>query len=227
MISLNCGIDVSNKEFPANNSNSFNFRRANFPQLYQQLLEVDWSFLNELEDLNTACHYFYDKLFQMFTICVPKSTRPNSSRKFPPWFKAEIIKNVKYKEKYQNKYKRMGDINALIEFKRLRSKIKLDINTAYKNYTERAENSINQGPNKFWAYINSKKGATNVSKDMYYNGEHLDNSEDILNAYANFFEKSFSTVDSANIISDDNSLYNNNINITSFSEEEVLMALKK
>ena len=47
-ISLNCGIDVSNKEFSANNSNSFNFRKANFPLLYQQLLNVDWSFLNEL-----------------------------------------------------------------------------------------------------------------------------------------------------------------------------------
>ena len=115
----------------------------------------------------------------------------------------------------------------LLNLKGLGQKLNYDINTAYKNYTERAANSINQDPNKFWAYISSKKGATNISKDMYYNGEHLDNPEDILNAYANFFEKSFSTVDSANIISDDNSLYNNNINITSFSEEEVLMALKK
>ena len=48
---------------------------------------------------------------------------------------------------------------------------------------------FDKDPNKFWAYINSKKGATSISKDMYYNGERLDNPEDILKAYANFFEK--------------------------------------
>lgn len=227
MISVNRSSENSSKKFPVNYTGSFNFRKANFPLLYQQLLEVDWSFLNEHNDVNTACQHFYDKLSQIFTIYVPKFTLPKNKRKFPPWFNSEIIKNIRAKEKYLNIYKRTADINALNEFTRLRSKIKLDIKTAHESYTERAENNINQDPNKFWAYINSRKGMTNIPKDMYYNDEHLDNPEDIVNAYAKFFEKSFLENNPANINLDDNSLNNNSINLVSFSEEDVLKALKK
>ena len=83
-------------------------------------------------------------------------------------------------------YRTSGDSNAFNEFKRLRSKIKLDIRISYSNFVHKTESDIKSDPLKFWVYINSKKGVTSTSKHMHYNNQTLTTTDDILNAFAIF-----------------------------------------
>ena len=60
----------------------YNFRKANFPQLYDMILNAGWSDIYSTPDVNQACDFF-DK-------CVPKSII--HKRNFQIWFTSDIIK---------------------------------------------------------------------------------------------------------------------------------------
>lgn len=231
---LNISVDLNTKEklknnFRINYGNYYNFRKANFPILYEMLYNVDWSYLTYCNDIEVACTQFYNKIYFIFDLCVPKYSSTHKN-KYPPWFNYDIIKNIRIKANCWNKYKNTGHLNDLNDFKRLRSKIKYDVNTAYKSFVQTAENNIKEDPRKFWAFINGKKGSTKISRQMHFEGQVLNNSTDILNKYAAFFSQSYSN--SPNDPLRNNYSYNivnNNsvINMEAVSETEVVQAIKK
>lgn len=124
-------------------------------------------------------------------------------------------------------YRTSGDTNAFNEFKRLRSKIKSEIRISYSNFVQRTESDIKSDPSKFWAYVNSKKGVTNISKHMHYNNQTLTTTDDILNAFANFFSESYISDTDDLTLSPDSVINNLNIHIRAFDEVQVLQAIKK
>ena len=85
-------------------------------------------------------------------------------------------------------YRTFKDTNIFNEFKRLRLKIKSEIRIPYSNFVHRMD--IKSDPSKFWAYISSKEGVTNISKHMHYYNQTLTIINDILNAFAKFFSES-------------------------------------
>ena len=105
-------------------TNYYNFKKANFPLLYQNLFEIDWSFLSNINEVELATQQFYDKLDTVFSECVPKSIPP--SHTYPPWFNGELIKNIKRKHKLWRKYKNNNNINILNEYKELRRSTKTE-----------------------------------------------------------------------------------------------------
>ena len=227
IVSLDAQFVNPNVKFPIKTSNSFNFRKANFFVLYDQLLHIDWTFLSECDDVTICVDLFYNKLTQIFYENIPKFKTPKNKRQFPPWFNGEIIKNIKLKHKKLVSFRRHGNNETLSEFRRLRSQVKSDIKIAFQNYANRIENNITSEPNKFWSYINGKKGKTSIPKDMFYNNEPLGSPNDIVDAFANFFERSYCFN-----ISDDPEVKSNNLSfdcldIKRFSEAEVCTALKR
>lgn len=215
--------------FPTNHNNSYNFRKCDFSKLYDTLLNIDWSFLSSFNDVNSICTQFFDKLDFVFESCVPKKSA-SRSRKYPPWFNGSIIKKINLKERLRKQYTRTGDLSILDDFKSIRQEIKNDVNIAYKNFVQSSEKTIKSDPNKFWAFINSKKGSTNVSEEMYFDGVPLNNPHDIVNAFANYFSQSYTdpSLDNENN-STENGCPNNNpiVNINAFHEVEVIQALKR
>lgn len=228
VVTFDLGVAKPEKKFPSDFTNTFNFRRANFPLLYQQLFNTDWSFLTLYTDVDVACASFYGYLSHIFENCVPKY-KSSMKRNYPPWFNATIKKDIRRKEKLWRAYKRDQDLDMLTEFKRLRAKIKLDIKNALVNFTSNAENNINSNPNTFWSYINGKRNVTNIANEMLYNGSTIDNPFDIVNAYADFFQKSYSSSQHLQTIGLNHicSRVNTNLMITSVTEAQVLCALKR
>lgn len=47
-------------------SRSYNFRKAELINLYNDLLKMDWICLQDIEDVNVACTLLYDKLYSLF-----------------------------------------------------------------------------------------------------------------------------------------------------------------
>nr|CAI5869568.1 unnamed protein product [Callosobruchus analis] len=60
---------------------AYNFKRANFVGLYNALTYIDWSFLNASKDVNDMCDLFYNKLYRLLDLYVPRYIKEN--HKYP------------------------------------------------------------------------------------------------------------------------------------------------
>ncbi|RZC32913.1 hypothetical protein BDFB_012964, partial [Asbolus verrucosus] len=134
---------------------------ANFPRLYEHLLQVDWSFLYTYSNVNMACEI---------------TSKVSST--YPPWFTLKIITLLKQKEILHKRYKFSGYQLSYNEFKNLRVLIKSLISSSFRAYILKIENEIKVDPKKFWSFIKSK---------LYLNGVSYNKPQDILNAFAHFF----------------------------------------
>lgn len=122
--------------FPVNNAESsqFNFRKVDYPRLYELILHSDWSPVIDSSDVTDTCFAFYEILNNNFAICVPlKSPR---KRRFPQWFTKKIINNVFKKEKVRRRLQVHKSAADLEKFRYLRSQIKSQSQLAYRVYWE-------------------------------------------------------------------------------------------
>ena len=94
-------------------------------------------------------------LNSVFDYCVIKFNF-KKSKKYPPWFSHDIIKNIKLRARKLDEFKKSGD-STYNEFKYLRNKIKLYMDISYKHYVKAAEDRITDEPSKFWAFLCSLK----------------------------------------------------------------------
>lgn len=201
----------------------FNFRKADFNNLYRAINFKNWDFLNTYTDVNEACEVFYQSIYEVLELYVPK-TIP-SSGKYPPWFSHSIIKDLKRKYHLLKKYRNTLDDSVFNEFKHIRSKIKKDIEHSYNNYLNTIEDNIKHDVKSFWSYVNSKKGTSTIPTTMEFNGDTFENPQDIVNNFAAFFKDSFnlpSDASSTTSLSNTTTLY-----VKCFAEEEIIVALKK
>lgn len=213
------------KKFSAQCIPKYNFKRADFPRLYQDLAEADFSCILTCNNIHDACRQLYTMLDTIFVRSVPKTVTKNG--KYPPWFTGDIIKNIKNKSRLWCSYKKSSNIDELNQFKLLRSSIKNDIDNAYKLYIRNIEIQVQSNPNRFWSYINSKRNTTTIPSIMSYNNMKLNDPQVIVDAFAHFFQEAF--IQSSN--------HQNNLNssisdapvlpVPHISEADVLKALKK
>ena len=171
------------------NSLNNNFKQANFHQLYQQLLAIDWGFINNIDNVEGACSKFYDTLmYSLFDSTVPKYSPSNLH---PSWFTSDIIHSIRLKNSAFKKYKKGGSLQSSDSFKRLRSKSKALINIAYTKYVPDLEQSISIDSKKFWSFIQSKKVRSRIPNLLLYKGNELSDPSEIVEAFADFFDSVF------------------------------------
>lgn len=206
---------------------SYNFRRADYPQLYSALLNTDWGYLDSCTDVSDSCNYFYNELYSVLDRFVPKSNGTKMTS-YPAWFNGSIIRNLRSKSAYWRRYKKHGDLNAYAEFSRLRTYIKKETDDAYKSYISRIESSIKHDPAKLWSYVRETKGSGGFPSEMSYDNEKLDSFQDISDAFACYFSQSFCSQSS---VSDKSTSSHkgqgSNIDILEISEDSVKKALSR
>lgn len=218
---------INSAKFPVNSreNNNYNFRKANYPALYDSLLQTDWTFLDDFNDANKACDEFYEKLYSIFDVHVPKY-KNTKRKKFPVWYTTEIIKNIKERDHYRKNYKKYNDINSLEEYKRVRTMINLQVKEAYNNYLENVENALTVDPKHFWSYINNKKGTTTIPGKMYTSGNEIENPQNIVDHFSQFFRSVYlplsDTIPAPDIVSNLPC-----INIDQLSESDIKIAIKR
>jgi hypothetical protein len=123
---------------------SYNFRKANFPDLYHAMIDADWSSIeSSSDDVNADSDSFYNILYKILNDHVPKYK--NKKHKYPP----QIIKNVQIKNKLRRRYMKFKNPEDLVSFRELRGSIKSDISLAYKDFVTSSERNINENPKKF------------------------------------------------------------------------------
>lgn len=219
-----------NRGIPKNKSNMYNFRKANFPVLYGMLLDVDWTFLDDIGDVDECCKTFYDRIYAIFDECIPKFGLSNR-RVFPPWFHNEIKRNIRLKSISWRKYKVTGDRSDYENFSRLRHQIKADVDVSYREYMRLIENGVTNDPNKFWAFVGSRKGSAGVGRGMQYENSTFTTVDGIVNAFANFFSHSYHAPsglpEGLPFTVPPHAFPSAAINIANFSETEVFNAIRQ
>lgn len=176
------------RELPAQAS-KYNFRRADLVSLYRSLSNTNWHFLEQFTDADAAVESFYNELYEILNIHVPKCRK---KRQYPVWFNSAIIKKLKEKDKLRKRSKSTGDLHTRSQFINIRAQVKIEINYAYRNYLLKLQREINIDTKAFWSFINAKKGAVHIPNKMYYNDNELTNGKDICNAFAEHFDSVYS-----------------------------------
>ncbi|XP_044761984.1 uncharacterized protein LOC123319186 [Coccinella septempunctata] len=227
-LDISVEIKTPSADFPYNTEFdplNYNFRKANFAGLYSDLADRSWNFLGDVLDVNVALDIFYSILYDLLDRHVPRFS--SCKKKYPPWFNQSIIRKIKEKDKVFRKLRKFNLDSHRHQFANLRRQIKNDIRMAYSQYVKYSEESIINDPSKFWSFIEKKKGCSRIPGILNYDGVELSSGGDIVDAFASFFSSVFTISDAP--VNLDNLFTSNRstIGIESFSESEVITALKR
>lgn len=216
--------NIQNLQF--NENLSYNFKKADFVSLYSHIINIDWLCLKQCVDVNDACDLFYEILYSLFDMYVPK-TKPRNIN-YDPWFTHAIIKDIKKKSQIWAKFKKDKNENTYREFKNLRAKIKRDIDVSYKNYVKKIETELNSNPNNFWSYISNRKKSGAAPPTMRYQNEDVP-SEQIANSFADHFAASYAfPQNQGHSLNNDHLTLNKDIlNIKCVTRKNIIDAIKK
>lgn len=204
---------------------SYNFRKANYLLLYEEISKVDWTSLYKFDCVDNALEYFYSVIYKLFDMFIPK--KPSFvCNKYPLWFDNSVIILIKKKQKSWIKFKNSKSQADLTTFKLIRSEAKSAIKRAYKNYLLKVENDFKSNPNTFWTYINNKNKNVSLPQVMTNGNLELNSPQDIVNSFATYFESVFSSRQTRSDVFPEPSNYNYNlINVHEFNVEEVQLAI--
>lgn len=219
---------VSNSDnFSSNeNAKNYNFRKANYPALYNSLSEIDWSFMTHAANVDNACNLFYEKLYSIFDLHVP--LHKSSKKKYPIWYTSEIIYNINLKTTYRIKYNNTKIDQYLLDFKRMRAIIKTQVKQAFAAYLTQVQNNVLEDPKQFWSYINHKKQSTRIPGKMYWNNILYDSPDTIVNAFSTYFSSMYLAPTNNNVNTHTlNNLHNICVQVNSISKYEIGESLKK
>lgn len=186
------GPNVVRNNFPVNldcNDAPYNFKKADFVGLYNNLLEVDWEFLDNIKDVDLMCNLFYDQLYNIIDKFVPKFK--TYKRKYPPWYDSNIRYCLKVKYSYFKKYKSTNSVHYYREFSRIRNHIKRLVEDAYKNYLLSVQTKITSDPKTFWTYIRTKLGTSRIPSNISYRNTTFADPQSTVNGFAQFFSSVF------------------------------------
>lgn len=179
----------------------YNFLLADHNKMLHLLSIIDWYELYQLCDVDEAVTLFYEILYNIINVSVPK-VKPKKC-KWPAWFTQDIISKVKLKERLRKKFKRTSLGSDYLAFSKIRHDLKIDIQTAIKNFNYRKELSIREDPNEFWKFIKNKKSNSNSDQVLLNGDEILLNNEEKTQAFATYFQSVYAShpphIDLANI----------------------------
>lgn len=215
--------------FEISNARCYDFRKANFPELYSDLQLIDWSYLNETNDVNTACAMFYDILKTTYDKSVPiKKMRANKSYHYPPWFNNEIRTCIRNKWLALNKYNKFKTDYNYNTFKSYRSQLKTLINTEYQRYIQNIQNTVKQDPKKLWTLVQHKKGTTRIPGVMKYADNEISTPKEIVNAFSEYFSGTYILSNPSNIPKVNMEIVSDQlISLPHITEDDIFAALKR
>lgn len=204
---------------------SYNFKKADCPALYAELLATDWSFLYNFNNIDKACDSLYKTLDAIFKKHVPIYV--SKSSKYPSWFTREIINNLRLKACAHRRYKAYTCEVDYCEFKRLRALIKSQVKTAYERYIRGVEDGISSNPGQFWSYINGRRNTTRIGTALTDDlGSSYNTPEAIVNGFAKYFSSVY-TSNSSDVFEAFSSFPQLHVRIDTLCESDVVAAIRK
>lgn len=235
---LEVSVDYNRRRLPADRidpSNvdlrrDWNFGKGNYEFLCHLIKDVSWREVLDAAHINSAVENFYDIVYSIFDMSIPKKVRSGgSSRCYPVWFTADLIKDIKRKGHLHREWKATKSKVIYDEFARLRSAVKKHISSAYDRYLYRIQARIKDDPRAFWQHLDSLKSRSGFASRVTFEGREYAGSE-VASAFSNFFSSVFLSgvprLDPDFLRDSSQSCNANYINIAYISMEEIEKAVK-
>lgn len=166
----------------------YNFRKANYNSINEELSQVDWSFMDRVS-VARATKDFYKIVQNLILKYVPSRLSKN---RYPVWYSSELIGLLRNKLKARRKYIRTKSEEDYRTFSLIRSRCKATSKTCYSVYISQLQNDIPNNLRKFWAYTKSLKQSNSYPSVFKYGEASSNNPEEIVNYFSDFFQSNYS-----------------------------------
>jgi hypothetical protein len=173
---------------PSNiDSRDWNFRRVDQIALRRSIDRLDWSNVLQAQNLSLALDSYYESIYRIFDETIPKKRRSKSSaNRFPVWFTADIIRDIREKLKLHWNWKQFACQASYTRFSNLRACLKSRISLAHRSYITGLESDLHRSPRNFWRHINSLRSGGGFEPSVIYRGLQYSGAG-AANAFADHF----------------------------------------
>ena len=135
----------------------YNYDKANFRAIQEELAKLDWVTLFESKDVNDMWTLFKNILIDNRNKFVPKmKSNSNTKGKRVMWMTKKIKKSIKKRNKAWDVFKENRQLHKLNQYKKLRNQLTNEIRNAKRKFEEDLSIKIKQSPKAFYAYVGSK-----------------------------------------------------------------------
>ena len=167
----------------------FNFKRADWEHLNEDLNDVVWSSVIYSQDPNTAWINFKTTLTRLMNVHIPKITIKNRDK--PPWFDAECFEKYREKERLHQKFKRTESMNDEIKFSACRREYKSLMRKKIRDNLYCTEDS-DIITKKFWSHVKNTSKNSRIPKIVHYKTSISSKAGVKATMFNNFFCEQFS-----------------------------------
>lgn len=162
-----------------------------FELFHSLLAETSWAPVLESSDVTIATGAFYDIMYGLFDLTVPKKKRQTvKCNRYPVWFDADIIRDIRRKTKLHKFWLKSKCITSFELFSNLRASLKVRISQAYKSHMARIGENLQLRPQQFWNYVHSLKSKGGFEPCVLYKGSSCTGIE-AAEAFAKYFASVF------------------------------------
>lgn len=178
-------LDMHFKPMACQPVRRFNFYKANYDGITQDLDNVNWEDLLSHHSSEMAVDVFYENIYRIIRSYTPLNYVKKS--KFPIWFSPSLIKIFKTKDIAWIKWKKYGNHSDYVYFSKYRKLLHRQTAECYKRYMTSVEDSIPKSIKYFWSYVSSKQGKAKYPANMFYKNVSSDDPKEICNLFSTFF----------------------------------------
>lgn len=173
---------------------SYNFAKADFLNIYQDIANHDWNDLLATFDCNQAVNLFYRKLHSILEHRVPILSK-TACHKYPSWFSYDLKILLKKKEKLRKRFKKYQMPHFYEQFKQLRTDIKLKIKVDYDFFIHNIETNLSNNPKSFWSVMKKLRSSDTGPSTMHLGDKEIEGNDKIAEALAEYFQSVYQPSD--------------------------------
>eukprot|EP00061_Rhincodon_typus_P003219 g19566.t1 len=137
----------------------FDWARANYIQIRQELGNVDWEQLFEGKCISGMWEAFKYNLIKVQDMHVPAKLKDKNGKIQEPCMTREFVNLVKRKKDAYDKSGQLQPVKALEEYREIRKELKCGIRKAKRGHEMSSANRVKEHPKAFYAYIRRRKVA--------------------------------------------------------------------
>ena len=162
-----------------------NFFAADYNLIVQNLRDVNWDDILSEDDVDCNINKFYNAVNNVIDAHVPAVQ--HHLRSYPKWYDEELINLIREKKRAHCEWKRVGNLDCYIDFKRLRALCIRQSRLKYQGYIDSVQNSVKRNIRSFWSFVNNNKKETGIPSNTFWNSTRAHNDSETTNLFAAFF----------------------------------------
>ena len=216
-----------------------NFTQNNMTRFTNEMENVDWEFIKNIDDTQTAYSVFHNLLVEKFNSCFSLKSIKKAYYTKKPWLTAALRESIKVKNKlYVNRHKGNNPDERCAQYKIYRNKLHYLLRAAERRYYQNLLYEHKSNVKKSWQILKmviNKKKTSPVCTKFKCNNDIINDKNEISDKFNKFFVNVGASLAAAiapfnknplEYMKNDTSITFRNTPVTEREMENILMHLK-